>query len=232
MSSVLLIPLVGPMQSWGTRSRFQIRDTERAPSKSGVIGILCAALGRDRAEPLDDLVSLKMGVRVDREGDVHKDYQTAQDVATADDSKANMISDRYFLSDAVFLVGLEGNDFHLLEGAHKALSNPTWALSLGRKSYVPSAPLYLVDGLKEGTDLRSALLGYPLLTGKNVDHGRDVESTIRLILESQTPTRESRMDTPVSFSIDSREYHKRFITTEFLPLNNFKEEDGTCICLK
>ena len=60
----LLIRLAGPMQSWGTQGRFDVRDTEREPSKSGVVGLLCAALGRDRSEPLDDLASLRMGVRV------------------------------------------------------------------------------------------------------------------------------------------------------------------------
>ena len=34
MMSVLL-RLEGPLQSWGTRSRFNHRDTEREPSKSG-----------------------------------------------------------------------------------------------------------------------------------------------------------------------------------------------------
>ena len=58
MNGVLLIPCVGPMQSWGTRSRFQERDTEREPSKSGIIGLLCAALGRDRNESVDDLADL------------------------------------------------------------------------------------------------------------------------------------------------------------------------------
>jgi CRISPR system Cascade subunit CasD len=68
MNGVLLIPCVGPMQSWGTRSRFQERDTEREPSKSGLIGLICAALGRDRNETVEDLAALKMAVRVDREG--------------------------------------------------------------------------------------------------------------------------------------------------------------------
>ena len=46
--SVLLMRLAGPMQSWGTRSRFSNRDTGLEPSRSGVIGLLCAALGRPR----------------------------------------------------------------------------------------------------------------------------------------------------------------------------------------
>lgn len=44
----LLLRLVGPMQSWGTTSRFDQRDTGKDPSKSGVIGLLAAAMGIDR----------------------------------------------------------------------------------------------------------------------------------------------------------------------------------------
>ena len=48
--STLLLRLAGPMQSWGTQSRFTIRDSGLEPSKSGVIGLLCAALGKPRTE--------------------------------------------------------------------------------------------------------------------------------------------------------------------------------------
>ncbi len=43
--STLLLRLAGPMQSWGTQSRFTERDTGREPSKSGVVGLLAAAVG-------------------------------------------------------------------------------------------------------------------------------------------------------------------------------------------
>lgn len=64
----LLIRLQGPLQSWGTRSRFDHRDTWPYPTKSGVVGLLAAALGRDRREDVSDLAALRMGVRVDRKG--------------------------------------------------------------------------------------------------------------------------------------------------------------------
>ena len=41
--SVLLIRLKGPLQSWGSRSRFNLRSTEPYPTKSGVIGMIAAA---------------------------------------------------------------------------------------------------------------------------------------------------------------------------------------------
>ena len=82
MPYTLLLRLAGPMQSWGTQSRFSMRDTGLEPSKSGVIGLLCAALGRPREDTaiVRRLTALTMGVRVDREGVMKKDFHTANDV--------------------------------------------------------------------------------------------------------------------------------------------------------
>lgn len=158
----LLLRLQGPMQSWGTRSRFDYRDTWPYPTKSGVVGVLAAALGRDRNADISDLVALRMGVRVDRPGILKIDYQTAQGVISADlDNRRDVQSWRYFLSDAAFLVGMEGES-ELLASLHQALKNPRFPLYLGRKSYVPSPPPYLPDGLRE-EPLEKALLGYPYL---------------------------------------------------------------------
>ena len=60
---VLLMRLAGPMQSWGTQSRFLHRDTGREPSKSGVIGVLCAALGRPRDAALQRTSPERTGPR-------------------------------------------------------------------------------------------------------------------------------------------------------------------------
>ena len=53
--TVLLLRLAGPMQAWGVKSRFTVRSTELAPTKSGVIGMLAAATGRRRTDPIEDL---------------------------------------------------------------------------------------------------------------------------------------------------------------------------------
>ena len=65
----LLLRLEGPMQSWGYRSRFDYRDTALEPTRSGVIGLICAAMGIARGEDISrfDLIR-RMGVRVDKEG--------------------------------------------------------------------------------------------------------------------------------------------------------------------
>lgn len=212
MNGVLLIPCVGPMQSWGTRSRFQERDTEREPSKSGMIGMLCAALGRDRNEPVDDLAKLKIGVRVDREGKLEKDFQTAQDVAVASGGTTqNLLSNRYYLADAAFLVGVEGQ-MELLGKLHGALRKPVWPLFLGRKSYVPSNPFYLKDGLQNEISLDAALSAYPLLITSE-DHGRRHEVKIRLVFETEEVTHEVRNDQPKCFALGRREFGQRYVHT-------------------
>jgi CRISPR system Cascade subunit CasD len=207
------------MQSWGTRSRFEIRDTEREPTKSGVIGLLCAALGIDRAEPVADLAALKMAVRADREGVLQNDYQTVEAVVSADGSsnKDAQTSKRYYLADAAFVVALEG-DTELLRIVNKKLLDPRWVMSLGRKSYVPSAPVPMHDNLREGVDMRSALVS-PLLPLIAVP--QRWQETIRLVFESSEETHEVRNDTPVSYRKGRRQFLPRYVRTEFCDIGTF-----------
>ena len=53
--TALLLRLAGPLQAWGAKSRFTVRATELAPTKSGVIGMLAAAVGRTRTAPIQEL---------------------------------------------------------------------------------------------------------------------------------------------------------------------------------
>lgn len=204
----LLLRLQGPMQSWGTTSRFDERDTQLEPSKSGVLGLICAALGRDRSESVDDLAALQMGVRVDREGVVLRDYQTATGIVNAAgkvDMKRTVVSPRYYLSDAAFLVGFEG-ERALLDQIHQALKTPHWPLSLGRKGCLPSPPVYLPDGVRESA-LLEALRDYPeLIKGAGLQ-------VRRLLLEATEGT--VRLDQPIAPFADRR-FGPRFVLTEQL----------------
>lgn len=47
----LVFNLEGPLQSWGTGSLWEFRDSGPLPTKSGVIGILASALGLERGDP-------------------------------------------------------------------------------------------------------------------------------------------------------------------------------------
>src|SRR5688572_8206695 len=135
--------LVGPMQSWGTRSRFDLRDTERAPSKSGVIGLIAAAMGRTRDDSVRDLAALRFGVRTDRSGILMRDYHTAMNVLGSDLKRVQdtAVTRRDYLADAAFLVGFEGPDRRFLEQLDAALRSPHWPLSLGRRAFPPSVPV-------------------------------------------------------------------------------------------
>lgn len=70
----ILLRLKGPMQSWGTSSRFETRTSDYYPSKSAVIGIIAASLGyrRDEDEKIQKLNDLDFAVRIDQEGILQK----------------------------------------------------------------------------------------------------------------------------------------------------------------
>ena len=135
--STLLIRLAAPLQSWGTDSKFEERrSTQREPSKSGVVGLLAAALGRRRCDSIDDLAALNFGVRIDQPGRLLHDYHTARS------GKSTYVTNRYYLADAVFLVGLEGEET-LLRELHAALQSPAFPLFLGRRSCPPEGRVSL-----------------------------------------------------------------------------------------
>ena len=209
--ATLLLRLQGPLQSWGTTSRFDERDTQLEPSKSGVVGLLCAALGRDRSEPVNDLAALRMGVRVDHEGVPMRDYQTATGVLIAGNAKPDhdrtVVSPRFYLSDATFLVGLEWADEALLQQLHQVLRRPTWPLALGRKSFVPAAPVYLPDGLVP-QPLQAALETYD-----SAHHPRPAKR-MRLLLEHASHGA-IRLDQPVA-PFAQRRFGPRFVDTKFV----------------
>lgn len=162
-SRTLLLRLAGPLQSWGISGQFIERDTAAYPSKSGVIGLLAGALGRKRGEDIADLIELSFGVRVDRPGALVRDFHTishhdGSGLRTANGTllppeKSTKVTNRYYLSDAVFVAGLTGSD-ELLDALDSALRHPVYAPFLGRKSCPPAAPIDM--GIHSG-DLMHAL---------------------------------------------------------------------------
>lgn len=220
--ATLLMRLAGPMQSWGTTSRFDERDTQLEPSKSGVLGLLCAALGRDRAEPVDDLAKLRMGVRVDREGVLLRDYQTATGVLIAANAKPDkdrtVVSPRFYLADAAFLVGMEGTDRDLLEELNAALRAPRWPLALGRKSFAASMPIWLTAAPQDGPfaglhpgALESALAEQPRIAPPRFAQRGD---PVRLLLE-HTSAGALRHDQPIA-PFAARRFGPRFVQSGVL----------------
>ena len=134
--ATLLLRLAAPLQAWGSDSKFETRKTNREPTKSGVIGLLAAALGlrRDESEALARLAQLQFGVRVEREGQLLVDYH----IAKTQDQKTSYVTYRHYLQDAVFLAGIESEDTALLQQLQQALLHPAFPLYLGRRSCLPT----------------------------------------------------------------------------------------------
>ena len=128
--ATLLLRLAAPLQSWGADSKFETRKTNREPTKSGVIGLLAAALGlrRDDAAGLARLNGLHFAVRADREGSLLVDFHTANREEDRKKGKAPYVTYRHYLQDAVFLVGLESEDTALLQELETALKHPVYPL--------------------------------------------------------------------------------------------------------
>ncbi|MFH1069491.1 MAG: type I-E CRISPR-associated protein Cas5/CasD [Candidatus Glassbacteria bacterium] len=158
-NNTLFLRLAGPMQSWGTSSRFQLRRTDAYPSKSGVLGMLLCAKGISREESpqhLKPLTELFMGVRVDRAGSLAWDYQTAGakiGIRRADGKDGGLkrtpstreyetlLSRRQYLYDASFLITLLGSP-DTVNACADWVKNPKWPVFLGRKCCVPSEPVF------------------------------------------------------------------------------------------
>jgi CRISPR system Cascade subunit CasD len=155
-----------------------------------------------------------MGVRVDREGSIKRDYQTAQNVAKAGGGiKPTEISDRFYLADAVFLVALEG-DAELLKNMDANLQRPAWQLFLGRKSFVPGLPVWLKDGfLPDVQNLEEALTGYPYLCAYSKLEAPSED--LRMELEVGYGQGDKvRQDQPESFDIHQRRYGLRHVVSK------------------
>jgi len=215
--ATLLLRLIGPMQSWGTTSRFDHRDTAKEPSKSGVLGLVAAALGIDREDwqSLEPLTHARMGVRHDRPGVPKRDYQTAKDITSADRTKIHptAVTVRDYLADAAFLVGLELEDESLLRRADAALRNPAWPIWLGRKSYVPSEPVWLKDGV-QSSGVRPVLENWPWLS--HLRRGEARPSSLLASFESEDDSGLLKMDQPLS-SFAERRFGSRNVRSVWIP---------------
>ena len=157
--------LDGPMQSWGASSRFQHRKTESFPTKSGVLGLMAAALGIDKHSP-DESVRIAPLAALDfsvcaiveaanrREAVRFEDFHTVGGGYDRNDpiqrlhitQKASggpsttVITRRTYLSDARFIAVFHG-DGDLLQSCAAALENPVWGVWFGRKTCLPASPL-------------------------------------------------------------------------------------------
>ncbi|MDO5027512.1 MAG: type I-E CRISPR-associated protein Cas5/CasD [Tissierellia bacterium] len=130
----ILLKFAGPLQSWGTNSHFETRYTDFYPSKSAVIGLLAASLGyrRDESEKIQRLNEIKFAIRVDQKGNLLRDYHIAQKFKGVN-LERNYVTNRYYLEDAIFVVGIMAGDEVIIE-LENALRKPYFQQFLGRRS--------------------------------------------------------------------------------------------------
>ncbi|MFI2477827.1 type I-E CRISPR-associated protein Cas5/CasD [Nocardia xishanensis] len=222
--SVLLLKLAAPMQSWGVASRFTRRETQQYPSKSGVLGLICAAKGRRRTDPIEDeLIQLGFGVRIDQQGTLVRDFQVARSL---DGRESYPLSYRYYLADAVFVAAIHG-DRPLLEGIRDALRAPTFPLYLGRRSCPVTEPLVIGDITDQ--PLPEALSATPWQASPWYRERQP--ATVHLPIyrdllpgDPDEVLQERVRDLPLDFDPERREYGWRRVVTGAVEITN---PDGT-----
>ena len=181
----LLLWLEGPMQAWGVNSKFNRRATEEFPSRSALLGMVCAALGAGGEQrellaafaPLPQTViayrRMAQGKAVPSELQL-KDFHMVGSgydnkgpwrylhIPKKSDGKAAnggpKLTYRYYLQDATFAVALAVPD-GLRDKLGEAFAAPCWDLSLGRKCCVPTEFIYqgIYDTSEDALERASAL---------------------------------------------------------------------------
>lgn len=223
----LALLLDGPMQSWGFASRFTRRTTALHPTKSGICGLLAAALGYDKHsadEPAQvarlaaltcTTVTLpkKRGsgeLPMLRLSDYHTiggGYEKGTDWmkkprAASGAVLETVLSERHYLLDARFGVLLEGDADFLAEIA-TALENPRWGLWLGRKCCIPASPLCAGVFPSSTNALKALLNRCGLAETLTLDH---FDHFLENADESETDA-EWLTDQPVAFGADIGQRH-------------------------
>ncbi|PIE39968.1 MAG: type I-E CRISPR-associated protein Cas5/CasD [Gammaproteobacteria bacterium] len=162
----ILLWLEAPLQAWGDSSKFGMRDTLAFPTKSGVLGLVCCALGAGgkQKELLAEFADLDMQVgsyqRCNEDGklisappllwdfqmvgngyDTSDPWQNLLIPKTSEGKKAvgggAKLTYRNYLQDMAFAVLLQvPANRATIIGEH--LQNPVWDLYLGRKNCVPA----------------------------------------------------------------------------------------------
>lgn len=226
----ILLKLSGPLQSWGTNSRFETRGTDLYPSKSAIIGMIAASLGyrRDEDEKIQKLNKLDFAVRVDVQGNLLKDYHIAQKLDRRGRFDRTYVTNRYYLEDATFVVGIGHEEDSFMKIIEEGLKKPYYQPFLGRRSCPLTADFFL--GLYNN-DVISAIhllewQGPNLWSNQNEENIKCPVYSEGDLLDSS----ESRLkkDYVLSFSQDHRRFGFRAETRKDILVKNpyFKKDES------
>lgn len=202
----ILLKFGGPMQSWGTSSHFETRNTDYYPSKSAVIGVISASFGYKRDdEKIEELNALDFAVRVDQVGLLRKDYQTARKLKKDE----TYVTNRYYLEDAIFVVAISSKDDKWIEEIYYALKNPYFQPFMGRRSY-PVQPDFIIDVVEMGAIEALENLEWQAsdwYKRRNKNYVADIYADKDLLTEGGYTIRNDRVN---SFSQQERKFGPRF----------------------
>ena len=237
-TACLALRLAGPLQSWGITSQHNRRETGSQPSKSGVLGLLAAAQGRRRGESIEDLLALRLGVRVDQPGSLLRDYHTVstldgspllsaavnakgvQKPSSGKNKKTTQVTRRYYLQDAVFVVILEGPEM-LIHDLAEAVQRPAYFLSLGRRSCVPEGNLLIASegGFTHRQPLDDLLHALPWQVSPERRAKTQGQSKVVLAATFDAQDGEDLVaDVPVNYAPDLRGFTTRRVTHTWVTL--------------
>ncbi len=180
-TAALAILLDAPLQAWGVSSRYQRRETESFPVKSGLVGLLAAALGIDKRSPAEaERIAPFARLRttayrvpkakpsgVVRLVDFHtvgggydKDASAFEKLSIPRKASGppfgTVITRRAYLADARFAAVFAG-DTATIQKAAAALADPKWGVWFGRKACLPALPLSPVATDSPGAALAALL---------------------------------------------------------------------------
>lgn len=205
----LLLKFAGPLQSWGTNSNFETRQTDLYPSKSAIIGLIAASFGyrRDQDEEIRKLNDLKYAVRIDQAGNLLRDYHTARKYKANGDFERTYVTNRYYLEDAIFIVAISHEDEDFIENIYQNIKNPYFQIFMGRRSCPVSAD-FLVGIFEE--DILKSLKNYPWQAKSwyRRNHSNKIPCYMdETLLPSEKSS--SRKDKVISFSQKERKFQYR-----------------------
>lgn len=227
MSNFILMWLEGPLQSWGVDSKFYNRDTQKFPTRSGILGMLFSGSGLfgEQKEALEKMKFYKQTIlsfsKEGKEPEVLKDFQVIGSSYDETDKwerlmipKTNLrrkasgksgpkVIYKSYLQNASFAVILE-TPSEYLQLFEEGLKTPIGDLCLGRKNCIPTEFIY------QGTysnKQKAINKGFEIATMKELlEVYRIEEGKIDDEIESLTIS-----DVPLKFR-EQKNYSQRIIT--------------------
>lgn len=234
--STLLLWLEAPLQSWGVDSRFGRRDTLPFPSRSGILGLMCAASGKGGEQEtwLSTMTDFqqtivayarKNSAGIGQRWPLLSDFHMVGSGYETDDPWQNMlvpkkndggaptgggtkITHRLYLQDMAFACALDvpTDEANFLA---ESLCAPVWDISLGRKCCVPSDMIY------RGT---FADAGEALSKAQTIASGKDRVALFHVLEGAHSDNGDimTLNDVPIRFGLHKK-YKDRQVTVQFPP---------------